>query len=112
MHNFFKRLFDSKKPGQVREETIEQFMQQIGIDPKTEQFRTEAYHLSTLIIQQKLTAAQALETVKDNSLREELRPFIYAVFLSAVVGGAHHLGAITSEQAQDLTAYLGKPWNI
>ena len=112
MNNFFKKLFDSKKPEHPTRETIEQFMQQIGIDPKIEQFRTEAYHLSTLIIQQKLTAAQALETVQDNALREELTPFIYAVFLSAVVGGAHALGAITSEQAQDLTTHLGKPWSI
>ena len=56
---------------------IDQMLQQSGIDTHAERFKSEALHLSTLILQQDITVAQALETVQDAALRDELRPFVY-----------------------------------
>lgn len=117
MQSFIRKLFRSKQKAKAEDKnnvtakTIDDMMQQIGINPKFERFKTEAYHLTTLITQQKLTVTEALATVQDASLREELRPLIYAVFLSSLVMGVEYMDVITHQQAQDLTAYLGKPWS-
>ena len=94
----------------MTKEKIAQLMQQMGIDPQFEQFKTEAYHLSTMILREKMPVNQALQTVKDIKLRDELRPFIYATFLSGIVAGVQYIGVITPEQSEDLCAYLSSPW--
>lgn len=114
----FKKLFAGKsnepapivQEDSMTKEKIAQLMQQMGIDPQFEQFKTEAYHLSTMILREKMPVNQALQTVKDIKLRDELRPFIYATFLSGIVAGVQYIGAITPEQSEDLCAYLSSPW--
>ncbi len=86
--------------------TYELIMQGLGLSLQSEQFQIEARHLTTLIVAQSLTIAQALETVPNNILREKLRLFMHAVQLSAAVVALRETGSITIEQGNDLLAFL------
>jgi hypothetical protein len=81
-------------------------LQQAGIDLQAQQLSTEARHLTTLIVQQHLTVAQALETVPHIALREKLRPLMYIAHLSAAVVALQQAGGLTREQAEDLCRFL------
>ncbi|HEU5384000.1 MAG TPA: hypothetical protein VFV38_52060 [Ktedonobacteraceae bacterium] len=65
----------------------------------------EVHHLVALLHQGQ-TIAQALETVSDRELRQELTLFIYCMELSAVVYAARDLHALTPEEAEDFQAFL------
>ncbi|HEU5375282.1 MAG TPA: DNA-processing protein DprA [Ktedonobacteraceae bacterium] len=84
---------------------IRQALEAFGINSQTEQFRTEVYHLRTLFNQGQ-TIAQALETVSNKKLQQELTPFMYCVELSALVTAARKLHMLSSEQAEDFQAFL------
>lgn len=84
---------------------IRQALEALGINSQTERFRTEAYHLNTLFNQGQ-TITQALETVGDKKLRQELNPFMYCVELTALVAAARELHILSPEQAEDFQAFL------
>lgn len=84
---------------------IKRALEALGIDSQTERFKTEMYHLSTLF-NQGLTMGQALATVDDKQLQQELLPVMYCVELSALVMAARELHILTPEQADDFQAFL------
>ncbi|HEU5380223.1 MAG TPA: hypothetical protein VFV38_32760 [Ktedonobacteraceae bacterium] len=73
--------------------------------PTRKRFRTEAYHLR-ILFNQGQTIAQALETVSERGLRQELTLFLYSVELNALVNAARELQALTPEQAEDFETFL------
>lgn len=80
-------------------------LEALGIDSQTERFKTEMHHLSTLFHQGQ-TMAQALATVNDQQLQQELLPVMYCVELSALVNAARELHVLTPGQAEDFQAFL------
>lgn len=89
------------------DEYILQSLERLGMNVRSERLKTEAHHLITLFEQGK-TVEEALQTVSDVGLRNQLRPFIYFSTLRALLLAATRLEAITSEQARDLEGYLFK----
>jgi len=84
---------------------ILQTLENLGIDVRAERLKTEACHLLTLFEQGK-TLDEALETVGDNSIREQLKPFIYCSTLHALILAATRMEVITLDQFKDLEGYL------
>lgn len=80
-------------------------LESLGIDARAERLRTEACHLLTLFEQGK-TLDEALETVHDTSMREQLKPFIYCSTLHALILAAARMEVITLDQFKDLEGYL------
>ena len=71
-----------------------------------DEFDGEVYRLATLFTDQKMPIAQALKTVDEKFLREDLTPFMYAVQIAAAVLAMQHLGHLTAKQAEDLYRFL------
>jgi hypothetical protein len=91
---------------EITRRTLEEIMQDSSIDQRGVQFGREARRLADLIVEGS-TVTQALNTVEDGRLSEELRTFMYAVLLRMCVIVAHGLGGgLTDEQAADLHEYL------
>jgi hypothetical protein len=84
---------------------IRKALEALGIDSQIERFKTEMHYLSTLFHQGQ-TMAQALATVNDQQLQQELLPVMYCVELSALVNAAKELHVLTPEQAEDFQAFL------
>jgi DNA processing protein len=84
---------------------ISRVLEGLGLNGQTERFQAEAYHVRTLFDQGQ-TIAQALATVNDRQLRQELTPFMYCAELSALVLVALELHMITPEQADDFQVFL------
>jgi hypothetical protein len=118
MKSFIRKLFKGKQKANatnekpITKEVIEQMMEEAGINLKVERFKTEALHISTLMMQQDITVAQALDTVQDQALRDELRPFVYAIYLSSAVLALQHLGGLSQERGDDLRTYLATHWPV
>ncbi len=89
----------------MKKEQIVRALESLGMDMHGERFNTEIHHLTTLFDQGQ-TVADALQTVSDPRLRNQLKPILYAVTLRAFMIALAKLDAITPEQASDLTAFL------
>ncbi|HEY1351572.1 MAG TPA: DNA-processing protein DprA [Ktedonobacteraceae bacterium] len=87
------------------EKQISRALEALGLDSQGDRFMAEVYHLVALFHQGQ-TIAQALATVDDRQLRQELTPFMYCAELSALVFAARDLHGLTAEQAEDFQAFL------
>ena len=84
---------------------IMQALEKLGINAEEERLKTEACHLLTLFEQGK-TLEEALATVNEREMREQLRPLVYDSTLRALLLVVARLKAITPAQFRDLEAYL------
>jgi hypothetical protein len=89
----------------IEKECILHVWEQLGIDIQGERLRTEMAHLMTLFAQQR-TMAEALATVDEGSLRQQLQPSVYYLALRSLIVAATRLQAITPEQGRDLDGFL------
>lgn len=69
------------------------------------EFDKEACHLLTLF-EQGRTLEEALSTVREGEMREQLKPLVYDSTLRALLLVALRLRAITAAQFRDLESYL------
>lgn len=84
---------------------IEQALKSLGINVEEERLKTEACHLLTLFEQGK-TLEEALSTVREGEMREQLKPLVYDSTLRALLLVALRQRAITAAQFRDLESYL------
>jgi hypothetical protein len=89
----------------IEKERILSAWEQLGVDIESERFRTEMAHLMTLFAQQK-TVAEALASVGEGQLRQQLKPSVYYMALRSLILAATRLQAITPEQGRDLDGFL------
>lgn len=52
------------------------------------------------------TVQEALATIPNRRMRKTMRPILYAIQLTAIVGSTERLGGITPEQKEDCLSYL------
>jgi hypothetical protein len=84
---------------------IAKTLEKLGVNLEEERLKTEACHLLTLFEQGK-TLEEALATVSERDMREQLRPLIYDSTLRALLLVTVRLKAISPAQFKDLESYL------
>lgn len=95
----------------MNKEQILRTLESLGMDVQAERLKTEMYHLTSLF-EQGQTVAEALHTVTDPVLRQQLQPVVYYVTLRALMLVLVKLQVITSAQASDFVTFLGENTGI